>query len=340
MASNKSILEINTNQIDNSNKKNISNMKKTDISNKKKKDISLKYDDWESYIIDRKHLLIKELNDKSYLAKVEDNVKFIDIMKNISNTNILNLTYIGFLFVKFLENIYVDEHIILNCIELYSDEKYFIQSKENSKYIDNLKCLINAIPDMIIKIEFSFNLHFLILLYFLKQLKSNNQNQNQNNNNTFSRYINKNTSNLLNIIGNLSKQINESSIILLLFKLIRNIANTQAIDITNEFIIQNKEYLDKCKNCLDEQEVILDDFIVNINSENSYEVCNKYVLEMVRIIFQEMQNIFKYVIEYLLKSEHMDNVKRTNITYLDNIMKNFMEIEKINIEKIINNDKL
>ena len=159
MASNKSILEINTNQIDNSNKKNISNMKKTDISNKKKKDISLKYDDWESYIIDRKHLLIKELNDKSYLAKVEDNVKFIDIMKNISNTNILNLTYIGFLFVKFLENIYVDEHIILNCIELYSDEKYFIQSKENSKYIDNLKCLINAIPDMIIKIEFSFKVN-------------------------------------------------------------------------------------------------------------------------------------------------------------------------------------
>lgn len=321
-----------------SNKSILANIQKKTRNSNKKKNTSLKYEEWDNYITERKELLIKELEDKSYLAKVEDNIKFMKIMKNITNTNILNLTYIGFLFVKFLENSYVDEYIILNSIELYSIEKYFIQFKENDNFINNLKCLINTIPDLIIKFEFSFNLHFLILLYFLKQMK-NCENYGENNNNIIHTQIpNKHISNLFNIIDNLKRHIEESSIILLLFKLIRNIANVQTIDITNEFVFQNKGYLNKCKKNLEEQENILDDFIVNIQSENIYEVCNKYVLDMVRIIFQEMQNIFQCVIEYLLKSEHMNDIKKNNLTYLEKVMNNFLEMEKINIEKIINNN--
>lgn len=290
----------------------------------------LNYKEWNEYIERMKINIVNELQDKTYMANEEENLRFIKIMKNIVNTNILNLSNIGYLFLKFLDNTYIDNYIILNCIEVISIEKYFIQSKETDEYIDSLQTLINIIPDLVIKLEFTFNLHFLILLYFLKKEKNNN----------VSRYINKHTSNLNTILNNLNLQLKGSTIILLLFKLIHNVANLQVyIDKSNEFIIENVIYIEQVHNKFKDNNLLLDEFIVNISNTNNtdlFVICNKYILDMAKIFFQEMRNIFNYIIEYLLKSKNNDIMKNENLKSLERTINNILDNNFDNISRVIN----
>ena len=241
----------------------------------------LDINDWNYYIYRQKIKLINEIDKSNILDSSTDSFKFNSILKNIIKINIFNISYIAFMTLKFLETSFIPSEILLNVINIYSDDKMWellILNKKNInitdanykieiyKYIKKLTLIINCIIEFVIKIEISLTIQCLLITNFIDKINSKNDNNNDDNNNNNDNNDNDDNYNNYNKkysfkpkIFNLfhksniyiCKTIKSSTLILLLFKFINKLNND---NYDNEYIsvfkLDNNNYNDNDTNIL------------------------------------------------------------------------------------------
>ena len=142
----------------------------------------LTVNDWNKYIYKKKIELIDTIDNSKNLNTTKDSFKFNDVLKNnIVKINMFNMTYITFIMLKFLETSFIPSEIILNVMEIYSDDELQILLLKNHtllkqtnnnykletyKYIRLLKYIISTIIDFVVKIELSHTLIEKSRLFF------------------------------------------------------------------------------------------------------------------------------------------------------------------------------
>ena len=228
--------------------------------------------EWNSYIYNKKLNLLNEINITNNLDKSADSLKFNSILKDILKINVFNMSYIAFMMLKFLETSFIPSEIILNAINIYSDNEMYskllfptninentfdtktkIKTKiETYNYIKSLSFIIKIIIEFVIIVELCFNIQCLLLTDF--QTTSNNNNHNNHNNyndNDIEIEIDRDSDRDKPIIFKIFNKINKATIInikqstriLLLFKLISkllNKLNTNTYDIQDFIILLNE----------------------------------------------------------------------------------------------------
>ena len=79
---------------------------------------------WNNYIYNKKIELIDDIeNTNNTLDTSKSSTIFNEILKDIININIFNISYISFMLLKFLETSFIPTEVILNVINIYSDAK-------------------------------------------------------------------------------------------------------------------------------------------------------------------------------------------------------------------------
>ena len=102
----------------------------------------LDINDWNKYIYNKKLILISNINKNNTIDVSEDSLKFNAILKDIIKINIFNISYIAFMTFKFLETSFIPSPILLNGINIYSDEQMYIKLyfNEDENYMKNVRC--------------------------------------------------------------------------------------------------------------------------------------------------------------------------------------------------------
>ena len=79
---------------------------------------------WNNYIYNKKIELIDDIeNSNNTLDTSKSSTIFNEILKDMININIFNISYITFMLLKFLETSFIPTEVILNVINIYSDAK-------------------------------------------------------------------------------------------------------------------------------------------------------------------------------------------------------------------------
>ena len=205
--------------------------------------------DWNNYIYNEKIKLIINMDKSNILDTSIDSLKFNDILKDIIKLNIFNISYIAFMTFKFLETSFIPSEIILNVLNLCSnDNMYYLLLRNRKliimndktykidkyKYIQNLKFIIKCIIDFVIKIEVSLNIQCLLITDFINKIdrKNNyNYNHNYNDENSSNHIHNTNTKPMIFTLFNKNHRdiilnIKPSTSILLFLKLISKLSIT------------------------------------------------------------------------------------------------------------------
>jgi len=334
---------------------------------------SLDINDWNYYIYTKKLKLLNDIDTSNILDSSEDSIKFNTILKDILKINIVNISYIAFMILKFLETSFIPSEILLNVIDIYSDEemwKYLIINTQNininnkidtHKYNKTLKFIINYIIECIIKIEVSINIQCFLITNLINKINYKNTNYNITKVDIFK-------PKLYNIFNKSNKYINNtiksSTLILLLFKFINKLNNNDNYndndngnnndnvnDNDNEIInlmnIHNNtnllNYINKKKDINKKTNMYLDKFILEITNyfdvnnnmyPDIYMICNKYILNNIELMFNNFENIFIILETHLLKSININKTKMKNLVYLKIVLKNLSDIEFDKIKQL------
>jgi len=182
----------------------------------------LNIDDWDNYIYKKKQDLINEIKKNNILDNSNSTLIFNDIVKDVIQINIFNISYIAFMLLKFLETTFIPSYLILNVINVYSNGKMYDiivkkkieisklneYNKKNNKelikidsykYLNSLKIIINIIIDFVVKTEVYLNITCLLMVHFIDKINNkhnyigtdmDNKNNNNNNNNKNTKHIN------------------------------------------------------------------------------------------------------------------------------------------------------
>ena len=147
--------------------------------------------DWNNYIYKQKINLIDEIDKSNILEKCNDNLTFNTILKSILRMNIFNISYIAFMTLKFLETSFIPSEILLNVLNIYTDEQMYnallintntntassTSSTPNSNkqyetynYIKTLKFIIQMLIDFIVKIEVLLHIQCLLITNFIDKI--------------------------------------------------------------------------------------------------------------------------------------------------------------------------
>ena len=336
---------------------------------------TLNINDWNNYINKKKIILIDKLDDNNnILDSSQDSFNFNTILKSIVKINIFNISYITFMKLKFLETSFIPSEVLLNIIEIYSDDQMHIILNEKTKiknntnttntantndtykYIKTLKFIINMIIDFVVKAEVSLNIQCLLINNFIDKITNINTtttNILQNDNNLkpkIFKLFNKSNTSLCN-------NIKSSSIILLFFKLINKLNITNSYDNNNyddeiiNLLQETKDnnlnnYINKHKNINKKTKIYLDSFILeitkyfNIEQTNNYicldihTICSKYILNNIELMFNNFENIFSVLETHLLKSININEKLKIKLVHLRNFIINLANIEIDNINKL------
>ena len=95
----------------------------------------LKITDWNNYIYNEKIKLIMTMDKSNILDTSIDSLKFNDILKDMIRMNIFNVSYIAFMTFKFLETSFIPSEIILNVLNLCSNDDMYYLLLQNRKLI-------------------------------------------------------------------------------------------------------------------------------------------------------------------------------------------------------------
>jgi hypothetical protein len=326
----------------------------------------LNINDWNNYIYIKKKELINYIDKNNSLDKSNDTLIFNNIIKDVININIFNMSYIAFMTLKFLETSFIPSEIILNAINIYNDcEVQKINNNINDEfetfnYIKILKYIINIIIDFVIKIEIILNLKLLLIIHFINKVKNEKINKNITNitNSTNAHNApNEITSNIYKIFTNINtniiNHITPSTLILLFLKLISKLNNNDYDD-DNEILHflnenENKQTLNIQYNYNTKKKLVnkktkqyLDTFMLDItkyffedSNPDIYIICTKYIFNNVELIFNNFENIFSILEYHLLKSKNINENKKIKLSYLRNVIKNLIEIEIDKINKLL-----
>jgi len=232
----------------------------------------LNVNDWNTYIYSKKISLINEIDINNRLDNSEDNIKFNDILKNFARSNVFNMSYIAFMTLKFLETSFIPSAIILNSIDVYTDNEMYnklflndtyISMNYNEKqnyfnYIKILQFILKIIIEFVVTTELSLNIQCLLITDFIDKINTNNSNGNGISNNcNDNEYFKPKIFNLFNKVNlDTIKNIKPSTRILLILKLLSKLSINNN-DFNNEDLIKfiysinekNNNYHDKyCNN--------------------------------------------------------------------------------------------
>jgi hypothetical protein len=241
----------------------ISTISKTNKTNKINKiKNSLDINDWNNYIYTKKLKLINDIDTSNILDSSTDSLQFNTILKDIIKINIINISYIAFMILKFLETSFIPSEILLNVINIYSEDEMWVYLIKNTKKIninDNnykidtykynktLKFIINYIIEFVVKIEVSITIQCLLITNLINKI---NYKQTTNYNTTNYNTTNYNTTKddifkpkIYNIFNKSNKYIcntiKSSTIILLLLNFINKLNNNNNNDDNNNNDINN-----------------------------------------------------------------------------------------------------
>jgi len=242
---------------------------------------------------------------------------------------------------------------------------------DNHKYFKNLKFIINCIIEFVIKLEVCLNIQCLLFTDFIHKIHLNSKVNNNDCNNDCNNDDNSNLYNnnleprifklFIKSNKNITLNVKPSSQILLFLKLINKLSlhtyesddfinflneikyNDELHDTSNYNIyINKKNYINK-KTLLYLDHFMLDItnfFLIdktkafNILDNNIYNICSKYILNNVELIFNNFENIFNILELHLLKSLNIDENKTKKLSYLRNVIKNLIDVEIDNIKKL------
>ena len=210
---------------------------------------SLDINDWNKFIYNKKLNVINKIDKNDTLDKSSDSIKFNTILKDVAKSNIFNMSYTAFMTLKFLETTFIPSPIILNVMNIYSNDEMYkilltnVTNEENINYINyikTLKFIIILIVDFVVTIELSLNIQCLLMTDFINKIDEkqynhiNTDNDVDNeislNNNKFKPKIFKFFN---NINHNTITNIKPSTRILLIFKLLNKLGINNYIEVND-----------------------------------------------------------------------------------------------------------
>ena len=291
----------------------------------------LDINDWNNYIYKKKQELINEIEKNNTLDNSTSTFIFNDILKDVIKINIVNISYIAFMLLKFMEGTFIPSYLLLNVINVYSDGKlYDIIIKEKMeiskmnefnkqnnkelikidgyKYINILKLIINIIIDFIVKTEVCLNINCLLMVYFIDKInnkhniKNNkNKNNNDNNNDYLINLIYK--PKIFNLFTRTHKQIithiKSSTLILLFLKFIRKIG----IDNVNTKLLIN--YINDDENNINNSYKTYMNHKKNINKKTK-EYLDLFMIEITNYledtIYVNTPNVYSICSNYIINN--------------------------------------
>jgi hypothetical protein len=314
--------------------------------------------EWQKYIDYKKKLIIENINNTIDLDNSKDNNKFINILKSIINIKIFNVSNFSFLALKILfASSFINPIILSNII---NNDYNFKQNKNNENENNNtndtndnnntndnnIKNILLIIIDFVVQIEISLNYNCILFSHFINKAKTVSlHNEKIQVYNTFNE-INK----------NITKTINPSALILLFFKFLQKLSGNSKNNIFEKILNIEKENKSNiiiksninlnANNILKtntNMKLILDTFMLkinknllidanntidnidnkNIDNENIYLICSKYIISIVELFY----NNFNYLINILEAFLNLPEEKK----------KEFNKI-KILIQQLINDE--
>lgn len=329
------------------------------------------YDLWCEYLNKRKNEQISYIEKYCSLDNSIENANFINIIKNINNIALFDLSrisYMGFLFL--------DKYILFNMMEIvnisriHNDTDNIEDNKDNNdnnySYTNNLTNKLDKFIDfviiLIVNIELSLKFHFLLLLSYLKvtdQLKFNYKN-NSNNHNTSNApetstttilHLNTCLNRFKRILLECKKIIKPSTWILLILKVIRNFYNIFHLDTSSDdFLITHNKFLKKVLNKTSQIDQSFDNFIISLDnyytlsnnisnpitdsSINLYKICINFMINITKTFLELFIDAYEELILLLIDKYSENEIKRNKILEIGKSIKIFIEIE---MNEIINN---
>jgi len=329
--------------------------------------------DWSNYIDYKKLLIIKKIDSTNYLDDSIENMKFIKILKSIIESRIFDISHISFLSIKLLEYTYIKSEIINDAFEI-NNSNTDSSNTNNNDNDNNIKIILKIIVDFIVYIEITLNLHCILIVYFLKNIKHKNENNNKNDSrypkilnvfNKFNDSIDNTTIDNTTIDNHNELYINPSTLILLLLKLtnklfIPNLENdkTNIIKLHINYIKSQKQSSIKFK-------IYLDTFIIKLttyffkqndindnvnndknndvnNTDNIYKICIEYINLIIDLLFNQFNNLFDILETYLIISINnnekedinKDKINKDKINNLNNIKNGIKKLLDTQINSI------
>ena len=326
----------------------------------------LTLDTWQSHIDKKKLELLTYIASRDYLENTSDNIKFISIIKELVNYNLFNISNIAFYVLKLLENTFIDSNILYEVISYDSSEINTITNaniitttnhkSESNEYLDILTKYLHLIIDNVAHIELSLNIHFIIIINNLQKLQTPNKSNIKKINNLSPKVFHT----FEKINNNIINTIKPSSHILLFLKLIRKLGKFHMNSLNNNDITQynkdNKDnkytnYIKNNKETSNKVKYALDKFIININ--NFYEskdykdmiidcpldtslnithslitnICQNYIVLIVKVLFNEFNNLFDLLATHLKSSKTITGDKIQNLMKITQTLSNLINIE-------------
>ena len=306
---------------------------------------------WNNYIYNKKIELIDDIeNTNNTLDTSKSSTIFNDILKDMININIFNISYISFMLLKFLETSFIPTEVILNVINIYSDAKLCeiiisqrieinkqnelnrlnnqpIKMIDTIKYVNVLKLIINILVEFVVKTELCLNIKCLLMLHFIEKYNTNNNNNTNNNtNNNSNNNIDK--PKVFNLFIKPHKlaitHIKSSTLILLFLKLIRKIG----IEKYDSTVFIN--YIENINNNNNKNEN-------NTNIEKNNNISHNYI-EYVNKKIKINKKTKEYLDTFMIDiTNYLDNYNTLNNTNNKPIP---FSIYKICSDYIINNSEI
>lgn len=298
----------------------------------------LTVNDWNKYIYKKKIELIDTIDtidNSKNLNTTKDSFKFNDVLKNnIVKINMFNMTYITFIMLKFLETSFIPSEIILNVMEIYSDDElqilllknYTLLKQTNNnykletyKYIRLLKYIISTIIDFVVKIELSLNIQCLLITHFIDKIHNKNTS---------------NITNITNITNNENTYINSTinkPFFFILFSTINEDINDNIKSST--LILLFLKLVTKFNTTYDNKHLLY--FVNEYNNTSFLNFINKKIninKNMKTYLDQFILAITKY---FLIDNNNINNIINPDIySICNNYMLNTIELIFKNFENI------
>ena len=334
--------------------------------------------DWNNYIYKKKIKLIDSINTtdntSNTLHNTPDSFKFNNVLKNsILKITIFNMSYITFMMLKFLETSFIPSEIILNVIEIYTDDELhrllLINRKiikntnhnyklENYKYIKILKYIISSIIDFVVKTELLLNIQCLLMTHFIDKIHNKTKAASGTTHSIEDKDTDTtNQSVIFKVFNSINKDIviniKSSTLILLFLKLISKFNttydDTDVLYFINEYYNTNfTTFINKKINMNKKTKMYLDTFMLDITkyflidnntinyiiNPDIYVICNKYILNNIELIFTNFEYIYTILETHLLQSINITERKKIKLSYLKNVITNIVDIEIDKIKKL------
>ena len=302
---------------------------------------------WQNHIDAKKKYIIEQIDNSHNLDKSSSNKKFIEILKNIINCKIFNVSQFAFLAIKLLvDSCFINSQIVLDILKDNDNE----DNEDNEDNIENsqtnLNNILKIIIDFVIQIEISLNYHCILIIHFLNKVNKNE--------------LQPNVFNFFNKLDNdISESIKSSTIILLFLKFVRKlVCYTQTYNKTNTMLdtinSNSTQFNIKRLSLLSKNiKMYLDTFMININNyfynntntnintntntnnKNIYSICIDYIISIVEDLYNEFNYLFN-----ILEACIIANYKINNIEFTEDKKKELENIKgEINILILIEINK-